>query len=195
MTVIGYARVSTADQTVQSQVDTLRAAGAERIVTETATGSNLARPVLKELLSTAERGDVIVVVAFDRISRSVHDLSTLLQRMDAAGLTFRSLREGVDTSTTMGRFTAQIATAFAELERATIAERTRAGVAAARRRGATVGRPPVLTDTLVDQVARMSDVDRLTNPEIQKLLKVSKSTVTRARRAARDRRHAQGSAA
>ncbi len=105
MTAIGYARVSTADQLLDLQVDAMRAAGCERIFEDTASGVKTARPGLDKALAYIREGDILVVWKLDRLGRSVGHLVETVQRIEAAGAGFRSLTEGIDTTTTAGRLT------------------------------------------------------------------------------------------
>lgn len=139
--LIGYARVSTEDQTTDAQVDELRSAGCAFIHTEHGSGASRLRPVLTKLMGELRRGDVLVVVRLDRLARSVSHLLDVIEALAARGAYFRSLRDPIDTSTPQGMFSLQVLGAVAQLERALIAERTKAGIAAARARGRLPGNP------------------------------------------------------
>lgn len=139
--LIGYARVSTEDQLNDAQVDALRAAGCERIHQEHGSGASRARPVLTKLLKELSAGDVLVVVRLDRLARSVSHLLDVIEDLDRRGVHFRSLHDPIDTSTPQGMFSLQVLGAVAQLERALIAERTRAGMKAAKARGRLAGNP------------------------------------------------------
>ena len=143
--VIGYARVSTDDQDTAAQVAALHAAGCERIFREKASGGRWDRPQLLRLLSHLRTGDVVVVWKLDRLSRSLRDVLTLLERIGDAGAGFRSVTEAIDTTTPAGRMLMHMVGAFAEFERAILRERTRAGVEAARQEGRVGGRRPKLS--------------------------------------------------
>ena len=129
---IGYARVSTDDQDTAAQVAALKAAGCERIYREKASGGRWDRPELHRLLDQLRKGDVLVVWKLDRLSRSLRDVLTLMERLGGAGAGFRSLTEAIDTTTPAGRMMMQMVGAFAEFERAMLKERTKAGLDAAR---------------------------------------------------------------
>ena len=136
--LIGYARVSKSlGQDPAMQVQALRAAGAERVFVEHASGGRWDRPELHRLLDTLRAGDVLVVWKLDRLSRSLKDLLTLLDRLQALEVGFRSLTEQIDTTTPAGRMMLQMLGAFAEFEREMTRERTREGLAAARRKAAS----------------------------------------------------------
>ncbi|UWU25619.1 recombinase family protein (plasmid) [Rhizobium sp. CB3060] len=139
--LIGYARVSTDDQLNDAQVDELRAAGCYRVHQEHGSGISRARPVLTKLLKDLTAGDVLVVVRLDRLARSVSHLLQVIEDLDGRGVHFRSLRDPIDTSTPQGMFSLQVLGAVAQLERALIAERTKAGIKAAKARGRLPGNP------------------------------------------------------
>jgi DNA invertase Pin-like site-specific DNA recombinase len=139
--LIGYARVSTEDQGTDPQLDELRAAGCSAIFEEHASGADSGRPVLARLLRDLRRGETLVVVRLDRLARSVAHLLAVMEQLEVAGAHFRSLRDPIDTTTPQGMFSLQVLGAVAQLERALIAERTKAGLLAARRRGRVGGNP------------------------------------------------------
>jgi len=143
---IGYARVSTQDQNLALQTDALLSAGAKRIFTDTATGSNTERPGLKELFGHIREGDCVIVWRLDRIARSLKDLIDLAAELEHRGAQLISLHENIDTTTTTGKLFFHIFGALAEFERNLIIERTQAGLSAARARGRKGGRKPVLTE-------------------------------------------------
>src|SRR5687767_3214698 len=128
MMLLGYARVSKADdQDTAAQVGALRATGCKRVFEEKASGGRWDRPELHRLLDHLRDGDALVVWKLDRLSRSLKDLLHILEKIDAAGATFRSLTEAVDTTGPAGRMMMQMLGSFAEFERAMVRERTRAG--------------------------------------------------------------------
>jgi DNA invertase Pin-like site-specific DNA recombinase len=139
--LIGYARVSTEEQGTDPQVDELRAAGCAPIREEHASGADRARPVLARLLHEIRAGETLVVVRLDRLARSVAHLLAVIEQLEARGAHFRSLRDPIDTTTPQGMFSLQVLGAVAQLERALIAERTKAGLRAARSRGRVGGNP------------------------------------------------------
>lgn len=141
MPLLGYARVSTEDQTPQPQSEALRAAGCVEVHNEQASGGNRARPVLARLLDRIGPGDTLVVVRIDRLARSLAHLLEVIERLDAKGAHFRSLHDPIDTASPQGKFTLQVLGAAAEFERALIRERTRAGLASARAKGRVGGNP------------------------------------------------------
>jgi DNA invertase Pin-like site-specific DNA recombinase len=139
--IIGYARVSTDDQTTEAQEDELRAAGCTVIYREQASGASKARPELARVMALIQPGDVLTVVRLDRLARSVSHLLDTVETLKDKGAYFRSLRDPIDTSTPQGMFSLQVLGAVAQLERALISERTKAGIAAARARGRYPGNP------------------------------------------------------
>ncbi len=139
--LIGYARVSTEEQGTDPQVDELRAAGCASILEEHASGADRTRPVLARLLRDIAAGETLVVVRLDRLARSVSHLLAVIEQLEARGAHFRSLHDPIDTSTPQGMFSLQVLGAVAQLERALIAERTKAGLRAARARGRIGGNP------------------------------------------------------
>lgn len=179
MSTTGYARVSTDDQDPAAQVGALEAAGCDPVYIERASGSTMERPQWAECNRGLGRGDTLVVVRIDRLGRSLADLVAVLDDLGRRGVAFRSLTEGLDTTTPMGRMVYQLAAAFAEYERALISERTRAGIATARARGARIGRPPALTD---EQRATAHQLHNhgCNKTAIARILGVSRSTIRRA---------------
>lgn len=143
---IGYARVSTGDQTLDLQLDALKAANCEKLFTETASGAKADRPVLQEAIAYARPGDTVVVWRLDRLGRSLQHLITTIAELRDRGIGFRSLTEQIDTTTPGGKLIFHVFGALAEFERDLIRERTQAGLAAARARGRTGGRPKKLAD-------------------------------------------------
>src|SRR5271157_3888078 len=139
--LIGYARVSTEDQGTDPQLDELRAAGCATVLEEHASGADRSRPVLARLLRDIGAGETLVVVRLDRLARSVSHLLAVIEHLETSGAHFRSLRDPIDTTTPQGMFSLQVLGAVAQLERALIAERTKAGLHAARARGRVGGNP------------------------------------------------------
>jgi DNA invertase Pin-like site-specific DNA recombinase len=140
---VGYARVSTGEQTLDLQLDALKGAGCERWFTETASGAKADRPGLAEALAYVRPGDTLVVWRLDRLGRSLQHLIQTLIALDTRGIGFKSLTESIDTTTPGGKLVFHIFGALAEFERDLIRERTTAGLAAARARGRTGGHPRV----------------------------------------------------
>jgi DNA invertase Pin-like site-specific DNA recombinase len=178
--IIGYARVSTDDQSLDSQTDALSAAGAEKVFADKISGSRRARPELDRMLEQLRDGDVVTVTKYDRLARSLKDLLEIVEAIRARGAGFRSLAEDIDTTTPAGRLVFHVFASIAQFERERISERTREGLASARKRGRIGGRPPALSPAQKDEVRRMRDQERRAIPEIARLFRVSERTVRRA---------------
>lgn len=144
--LIGYARVSTDDQSLDLQRDALKKAGCERIFEDYISGSNADRTGLNEALKYARSGDVIVVWRLDRLSRSLKDLIEMINTLEAKNIGFLSLEESINTTSSSGKLIFHIFGALAEFERNLIKERTQAGLNAARARGRVGGRPKALSE-------------------------------------------------
>lgn len=143
---IGYARVSTGEQTLEPQTLALEAAGCNRILTDHGiSGAKFIRPGLSEALTQLRHGDMLVVWRLDRLGRSLPHLIAIINDLADRGIEFKSLTESIDTSSSGGRLVFHMMAALAEFERSLISERTRAGMRAARVRGSRMGRPPALT--------------------------------------------------
>ncbi len=177
--LIGYARVSTADQTLVLQQDALTKAGCERIFTDTASGSLVVRPGLDEALDFARSGDTRVVWRLDRLGRSLRHLIDTVALLQERGIGFRSLQEQIDTTTSGGKLVFHVFGALAEFERDLIRERTQAGLTAARARGRLGGRPRAL-DLRKVQIAQALYHDK-TNAivDICRTLRISRATLYR----------------
>ena len=176
---IGYARVSTDDQDTAAQVAALKSAGCERIYREKASGGRWDRPELHRLLDQLRKGDVLVVWKLDRLSRSLRDVLTIMERLGESGAGFRSLTEAIDTTTPAGRMMMQMVGAFAEFERAMLKERTKAGLDAAREEGRIGGRRPKLSDQQQSEIRKMITKGDKTAADAARLFKVHPATVSR----------------
>ncbi len=176
---IGYARVSTDEQDTKAQVAALKTAGCERIFEEKASGGRWDRPQLKRLLDQLRKGDVMVVWKLDRLSRSLRDVLTLMDKLGEAGAGFLSLTEAIDTTTAAGRMMMQMVGAFAEFERAMLRERTQAGLQAARREGRIGGRRPKLSERQQAEIGKMVESGQRTAADAARLFEVHPATVSR----------------
>lgn len=141
MAKIGYARVSTDEQTHSPQIMALEAAACDEIYEEQASGGDRARPVLARVMARILRGDTLVVVRIDRLARSLAHLLDIIEKLEAKGAYFRSIEDPIDTASAQGKFTLQVLGAAAEFERALIRERTKAGLENARAQGRIGGNP------------------------------------------------------
>jgi DNA invertase Pin-like site-specific DNA recombinase len=176
---IGYARVSTADQSLDMQLDALNTAGCERIYTEKASGAKDDRIELERALDTLRSGDVFVVYKLDRLARSTKKLIEVYERLAALNVELVSICDGLDTTTPTGRAMFKMFGVIAELEREMIVERTKAGLAAARARGRNGGRPKTNAKA-VSQALKLYDGQKHTVAEITALTGVTKATLYRA---------------
>ena len=177
--LIGYARVSTQDQDTAAQVSALKTAGCEEIYREKASGGRWDRSKLQEILSHLRKGDVVVVWKLDRVSRSLRDVLTLIERIHERKAGFRSLTEAIDTTTPAGRMMMQMVGSFAEFERAMLKERTLAGVAAARKEGQVGGRPPKLKPRQRKEIVRLVKRGQKTAADAARRFGVHPATVSR----------------
>jgi DNA invertase Pin-like site-specific DNA recombinase len=177
--LIGYARVSTHDQTLHLQQDALTKVGCNKLFTDTASGVKTERIGLNEALSYVRRGDTLVVWRLDRLGRSLPHLIATMTDLEERGIGFKSLTESIDTTTSGGKLIFHIFGSLAEFERNLIRERTQAGLSAARARGRRGGRPKVLT---AKQLGIARDLYEKRHPiaDICRTLKISKATLYRS---------------
>jgi DNA invertase Pin-like site-specific DNA recombinase len=178
--LLGYARVSKSEtQDTASQIRALKDAGCARLFEDAASGGRWERPELHKMLDQLRSGDTLVVWKLDRLSRSLKDLLTILERVSAAGAKFKSLTESIDTSGPAGRMLVQMLGSFAEFEREMIRERTRAGLREARAQGRVPGRKPKITPEQRQEIVEAVSSGRKTPAEIARLLKIHRGTVSR----------------
>jgi DNA invertase Pin-like site-specific DNA recombinase len=175
--LIGYARVSTMDQNLDLQTDALKLAGCEQIFTDKITGTKFERPQLSELKKILRAGDTIVVWKLDRMGRGLRDLINLMREFDEQKIGFKSLTEGIDTTTTTGKLIFHIFGALAEFERNLIIERTQAGLKAGRARGKIGGRPPKLSNDQKKVLRSMHADKTVPLTTILETFKISKPTM------------------
>src|SRR5512132_3598747 len=177
--LIGYARVSTSDQTLDLQKDALQKAGCDRIFTDTASGAKAERIGLDEALSHLRDGDSLVVWRLDRLGRSLKHLIETITALDNRQVGFKSITEAIDTTTSGGKLIFHIFGALAEFERDIIKERTKAGLTAARARGRKGGRPKALTPKKQEQLQTLSKDTTNTINDICRTLNISRATFYR----------------
>ncbi len=180
---VGYARVSTEEQNLDLQIEALTDAGCNRIITDKAqSGARAAegRPGFSEAMDLLDSGDLLVVWKLDRVGRSIADLIHLLKIFGDRGIEFRSLTDGIDTTTAGGRLVFHIMGALAEFERDLIQERTKAGLRAAKKRGKRLGRPPVLSSAQIAHAKTVIETKRETVSGMAEILGVNRSTLQRA---------------
>jgi len=176
--LIGYARVSTEDQHLILQQEALEKSGCERIFTDKISGTRADRPGLKDALSHLRQGDTFVVWKLDRLGRSVKGLVDLVGDLEKLGVHFKSVTDSIDTSTPAGRFFFHVMASLAQMERELIVERTRAGLAAAKKQGRAGGRRRRMTETKVN-AARKLLADGMSPRDVAQNLGVSIPTLYR----------------
>jgi len=178
---IGYARVSTDDQNLHLQRDALKKAGCKKIVADKGvSGNSTQRDGLDRALKQLKKGDVLVVWRLDRLGRSLRHLIELIATLREKGVGFQSLSDGISTTTAGGQLVFHIMGALAEFERALIIERTKAGLAAAKRRRKYPGRPKLLTAQQIKHARKMLDHGEETTGSIAALFDVDRTTIWRA---------------
>lgn len=179
---VGYARVSTEDQTLNLQIDALKAVPCDRIFKDVISGVSTERPGLNDALDFVRPGDVLVVWRLDRLGRSLRYLIETINQLNDRGIGFQSLTEQIDTTTPGGKLIFHIFGALAEFERDVIRERTQAGLAAARARGRNGGRPKAKglnTPQKIAMAQRLYADKKNTITEICLTLGVSRATLYR----------------
>ena len=177
---IGYARISTSDQKLNMQIDALKNIGCKKIYEEVASGSKTDRPVFNTLLKELREGDTVVVWKIDRLGRSLRHLVETINMFHNKGIGFQSLNDPIDTTTPQGRLTFNIFASLAEFEREMIRERTRSGLASAKARGRSGGRPKGLSkesEAIACAAETLYKEGKLSAMEIAKRLNISKVTL------------------
>lgn len=174
---IGYARISTGDQSLELQRDALKKAGCARIFEDVMSGAKPKRPGLDACLQALETGDTLVVWKLDRAARSLSALLQIIEFCTAHNIGFRSLTEAIDTTTLSGRLVLHIMGAIAEFERGLIVERTNAGLRAAKERGVKFGRPTLLTEEALTEAKRLIVEEGLSVPAAAQRIGVKKATL------------------
>lgn len=177
--LLGYTRVSTEDQKLNLQHDALSLVGCQRIYQEKVSSRAGSLPTRSELLNYARPGDVIVVWKLDRLGRSLRDLIEIVNRLDEVGIGLRSLQENIDTTTPAGKLVFHVFAALAEFERDMLRERTKAGLAAARKRGKRLGRRPALTPEQVEMACTLMENPKLSSRQVAEQFGVHRSTIYR----------------
>jgi DNA invertase Pin-like site-specific DNA recombinase len=177
--IVGYARVSTADQNTAAQLPALKAAKCKRIYQEEGSGRTMDRPELEKCLDNLEPGDTLVVWRLDRLARSLRDLLELVARFEKEEVNFRSLSENFDTTTASGRLVFHFFAALTQFERELIRERTMLGLSAAKARGRTGGRKHKMSHLQMRQIKTLWLTRKETKVELAKSFGVSISTIDR----------------
>ena len=181
--ILGYARVSTADQDVAAQEDRLRQAGAIRVFVDVISGKQFERPGLNELIDHARAGDSLCVTRLDRLGRSLKELLETVENLKAHDIHLVSLEERIDTTSAAGELVFHVFGAIAHFERRLISERTRDGIAAARKRGRRPGRPALDQETV--SAAQALVEAGLTAGQAAKQLDIGRATAYRITRTVR----------
>ena len=176
--IIGYARVSTADQNLDSQIDALKKAGCDELYKEKKSGI-AEREELEKALGYLREGDTLVVTKLDRLGRSLKKLLFLIEEFKERGIHLQSLDDGISTSTSVGNFFFQVVGAFNELERNLIVDRTLKGLSAARARGRTGGRPLKHSDDKIKHVIKLYVDGEISIPDINRMYNISTPTFYR----------------
>lgn len=175
---IGYARVSTQDQSLDLQLDALEKAGCEKVYQEKMSGMKDDRPQLHDLLKYAREGDVLVVYKLDRLGRSTKRLIELSDELQERGVELVSIRDSIDTTTAVGKAMFRMLAVLSEMERDLISERTRAGLESAKARGRSGGRPKKDRKD-IEKALKLYDTEQYTVKEIEEMTNVSKATMYR----------------
>lgn len=180
MVDVGYARVSTSDQSLELQSKAFRDAGIDKVFSDHGVSGTLAsRPELDKALAYVREGDVLVVWKLDRLGRSTRNILEVIDRLKVSGVGFRSLTEGLDTTGPMGQAMLTVLAAFNQLERDVIIERTRAGLEAAKAQGRVGGRPKVMDSKKTQTARTLYESGNHTVAEIAGMLHVGTATVYR----------------
>jgi DNA invertase Pin-like site-specific DNA recombinase len=180
MTNIGYVRISTKEQSTDLQDAAMEAAGVTKVYTDRGVSGSLAvRPEFTKALDRLEAGDTLIVWKLDRLGRNTKNVLEVIEDLTARGVGFRSLTEGLDTTGPMGKAMITIMAAFAELERSTMLERTRAGLDAAKAKGKVGGRPSVIDSKKLATIKKLAASGDHTRKEIADMVKVSPATLYR----------------
>ena len=175
----GYARVSTSDQNLDRQQDALQKYGINKLYCEKLSGTKKSRPELDRLLKDLREGDTVVIESLSRLGRSVKNLSELMEIFNEKNIRLVSLKETIDTTSSTGRLLFTILSSLAQFERDVLVERTNEGLAAARARGRTGGRP-ASNQTALQKAIALYNTKQYTVSEISKITGVSKSTLYRS---------------
>jgi len=177
--LVGYARVSTQDQNLDLQKDALLKAGCERVFTDVISGTKSDRTGLEEAIQFMRSGDTLVVWKLDRLGRSLKHLIEVVNQLHEREISFRSIQENMDTTTSGGKLIFHVFGALAEFEREIIRERTQAGLSAARSRGRMGGRPKVMDDKKIAMAKSLLENDQYSIQDICEMLNISRATLYR----------------
>jgi DNA invertase Pin-like site-specific DNA recombinase len=177
---VGYARVSTEDQSNEMQIAALKEAGCQMIFEESASGAQRDRPKLQEMMKYVRPGDTVVVWKMDRLARSLRQLIETVDQLGERDIGFISLTEDINTTSAGGRLVFHVFGALAEYEKALIGERTRSGLANAKSKGIRLGRPAAMTNDQIEMAKKLKSAGGHSMQAIADQLGVSRSTLYRA---------------
>ncbi|MBC8716386.1 recombinase family protein [Ochrobactrum sp. Marseille-Q0166] len=177
---VGYARVSTEEQKMDLQIHALKKIGCDEIFTDHGeSGANFNRSGLEAAMAILKPGKTLVVWRLDRLGRSLSGLVYLMEQLGKRGVNFCSITENIDTASSGGKLMFHMMAALAEFERSLISERTREGIAAAKRRGVQVGRPKALSEDLMQRARCAIHCQRMELKTVARTLNVSERTIRR----------------
>lgn len=177
---IGYARVSTTDQNLDLQLDALKSEGCEEIYFDKISGSTTTRPQFDEMKKRLRKGDTVIVYKLDRLGRSLKHLIETVSEFNESEISFKSLQDPVDTTSSQGKLIFNIFASLAEFERDIIRDRTNAGLKSARARGRIGGRPKGLSEDALKTAeicASLYEGGKHGANEIAKRMSISKATL------------------
>lgn len=177
---IGYGRVSTLDQNLDSQADSLNAAKVDRLFIEKITGTVKARPELDKVMDLLRSGDTLVITRLDRLGRSTKDLLSISSELEEKGVELEVIEQNINTKTPEGRLFFTLLAAISEFEHSLMVARTKDGLAAARARGKVGGRKPKLNQAQKAQIQKLYNEREMTVREIASLFSITSPTVYRA---------------
>lgn len=176
--VFGYARVSTQEQNLDRQLDSLNVAGAEEIIQEKITGTKADRPELNRLLDKLRKGDVVLIADLTRLSRSTKDLFSLVEQIENKGANIKSLKESwLDTTTPQGKLMFTFMAGISQFERDLVSQRTKEGLEAARARGKTGGRKPKLDNNKKKVIYELYQQKKTTVKDLCAMFGITKPTL------------------
>lgn len=176
--VLGYCRVSTLEQSIDRQYETMKSYRVEKIFEEKISGKNTDRPKLQELIGFARENDTIVIHSFDRLARSTKDLLYLVEMFTTKGITLISHKEQIDTSTPTGKLLLTVIAAINEFERTNLLERQAEGIAIAKKNGVYKGRKSVKIENFGEYYEKWK-CRELNKAELMKILGVSRPTLNK----------------
>lgn len=176
---VGYLRVSTEEQNLKRQEEAIKKYEVDRIFEEKISGKNTERPELKAMLAYLREGDTLIVESYSRLARSTSDLLNIVDELNKKGVSFISIKENIDTTTTQGKLMLTIFAGLSQFERETILQRQKEGIEIAKREGKYLGRKPIDKPVNYDEVVREWREGKITAVEASKRLGVTHATFYR----------------